>query len=1239
LLHNIDREKLEFAILHKLNKNVEQNKEIEEEVNSRPTTPTQGSSKDGSNKHDEHGEPNEPTKDDEEDEEETGIKIIRLTSASRLPTFGGDTEKGNNSGNNTVEQNKPTLVEAGVHQIVRSNSYIIVNKDIKGWRYPESLFKKYWNIMLMAGVVYFIVITPVRLAFVEGVPIGLYAVDGVLDVLYIVDAILRAQYFTVLSNGKLYKTKTELWSMYKKESLVKDLITSIPFGLFALLQMNQPVKPLHATLWTLALLRTNKLMHVRRLFSLGIHIKSLLGLFTLIIFIGNSVGAMFYMLARLKANYPGEPKYDACVRSMMNASLPVLTRAYSAELTTNVTEAEAAGLCMWEGTWMGLQFTDNLLPLTGGSQMERSLRSFNWAMPTLLVVVIGDTTPVNLTETLFVIVSILFGLIVNAMVLGVMADRLTDTASEQAKHRANMDMVERWLLLSNIGDNVILCDRIRDHMRTTFHITKGVDEEQIYKEMPRQLRHDSAKILRVPQLQRCDVLEHVSVAFLQALAERLLFRHYSGGDVICIQGEYLSEMFVIKIGTVELVSGGTEFVDEEEEEEEGGNMEAFEPFRIPQVASGLKTVEIVEAGGSFGGLSMVSHQPIDQSAEAMEHVAMYVLKRYVFLDILNQFPDETNNIPNLRMLKSRRRRSSSGGGGGGDSVVDKAQAIRESNHSSKKESEADKEIIQINEKYIKQGSEESNIHRNNSNERISELISTADYKYNWATWAGRWQLHSLFRDIWAVVSLINLFYFLVLIPLRASVLIEERVTTAEMFAWYTYGYLVDVFFLVDMYFRARKFHVSVDDIVISESAEISARYFSARSTTGTLNTDNNKEHVPWWYPSEFVVDLLSSLPLDVLAFGLGMSSLKFLRINRLLRSLWRLPEILETTDRFVHQKFHLWSGFYSLVVKVWVTFWLANHLCACGYIFIHRYFERNVEFTWATVDGVSTWDPVKGEHDIFHDRTLAYNRAFYFVIVVVSTCGYGDIRPYTNFETLFAQFVTLCGALSLASMVGTFLFYFQYFDASGTIGIQQRFRGVMEYGDKHKWKYLRIKQLQRQCDYIWEETRFLSERSVLDLLSIPLQMEVVAITRGHILLGAHLMRNIKTLKRCSLYLATCLRLEVFVRGQQIYHFGEPTVGFFIVSEGAVDVMKENDSWDTTLENSLTRSSSHTGQMNNTIRPIGHFGAWSRKYKCRVDSAVAVEDSHVYRCSVEDMFEVLERMSEMDAADFVKDILV
>ena len=106
---------------------------------------------------------------------------------------------------------------------------------------------------------------------------------------------------------------------------------------------------------------------------------------------------------------------------------------------------------------MRLQMTDNLLPYDGSTPGVRWLRSFNWAMPTLLVVVIGDATPVSLTGTLYVSFIILFGLIVNAMVLGVMADRLTDTNSNRAVHRSNMDMVERWLLLSGVGDDVVLC--------------------------------------------------------------------------------------------------------------------------------------------------------------------------------------------------------------------------------------------------------------------------------------------------------------------------------------------------------------------------------------------------------------------------------------------------------------------------------------------------------------------------------------------------------------------------------------------------------------------------------------------------------------------------------------------------------------------------------------------------------------------------------------------------------------
>ena len=163
--------------------------------------------------------------------------------------------------------------------------------------------------------------------------------------------------------------------------------------------------------------------------------------------------------------------------------------------------------------------------------------------------------------------------------------------------------------------------------------------------------------------------------------------------------------------------------------------------------------------------------------------------------------------------------------------------------------------------------------------------------------------------------------------------------------------------------------------------------------------------------SDFFFDAIASLPLDFIALADrgGITWLKWLRLNRLVRCFLRTNELCESVDRFVHQRFHIWSGFYSLMMKVWTMFWLVNHVSACMWIIIHRYMERDQEKTWATVDGVATFNATSGEHNVFHERSYAYLRAFYFVTVVISTCGYGDIRPYTNLETVFANLDTQWG--------------------------------------------------------------------------------------------------------------------------------------------------------------------------------------------------------------------------------------
>ena len=44
-------------------------------------------------------------------------------------------------------------------------------------------------------------------------------------------------------------------------------------------------------------------------------------------------------------------------------------------------------------------------------------------------------------------------------------------------------------------------------------------------------------------------------------------------------------------------------------------------------------------------------------------------------------------------------------------------------------------------------------------------------------------------------------------------------------------------------------------------------------------------------------------------------------------------------------------------------------------------------------------------------------RLFYFTIVVVSTCGYGDIRPVNNLETLYNIMNALVGSITLGVFV------------------------------------------------------------------------------------------------------------------------------------------------------------------------------------------------------------------------------
>ena len=91
------------------------------------------------------------------------------------------------------------------------------------------------------------------------------------------------------------------------------------------------------------------------------------------------------------------------------------------------------------------------------------------------------------------------------------------------------------------------------------------------------------------------------------------------------------------------------------------------------------------------------------------------------------------------------------------------------------------------------------------------------------------------------------------------------------------------------------------------------------------------------------------------------------------------------------------------------------HWTACGWLMLPVRQGKPFEDSWLAQDGVLIHDGVVGSWGNWWPE---YVRSLYWVIVAVSTIGFGDIVPATLPETVFATVVVLIGALFYPAVVG-----------------------------------------------------------------------------------------------------------------------------------------------------------------------------------------------------------------------------
>ena len=213
--------------------------------------------------------------------------------------------------------------------------------------------------------------------------------------------------------------------------------------------------------------------------------------------------------------------------------------------------------------------------------------------------------------------------------------------------------------------------------------------------------------------------------------------------------------------------------------------------------------------------------------------------------------------------------------------------------------------------------------------------------------------------VWDVFEIFAILYYAIESPMRLA----SHVRSGNLDALHTsmvLGYVIDALFFVDMILRSTLYSFSTHEhgktVVVSEPSAIRRRYRSS---------------------SKFRVDLLATLPLDILSVWTGGHALcrlpKLLRILHIPMSITSLQTHLDVclgAKTSETQRSVALMTLYSLLLVVW---------CSSGW-----YALRQDETSLVSV---------------------------YWTITTLPTVGYGDVTPRDFVETVYALFVGAIGAV------------------------------------------------------------------------------------------------------------------------------------------------------------------------------------------------------------------------------------
>ncbi len=882
-----------------------------------------------------------------------------------------------------------------------------------------------------------IVWVPLGLAFL--LPAKYYLPLWFLDTLPVADMYLKGYCFAFVKEGQLVDDRSEIWKHYSSRWLRRDLASALPYELLALPLLVLP--PVYMRLG-LAIARIPKLLRAPELLSLNssigrasrklriptipVQLAQLLGG---VILIAHWAACGIYMFARFK-----------------NCGLKT---------------------CDWENTWINLQIDNDYLPEDGGNVLSRYIRSFNWGMPTLVVVVIGDVIPTNMAETVYALLCMLLGVTINGTIIGNLANVVANLESHQADFLNAVDALKLHMhrLATVPAELTKRIDDFLSEMWTRHDGYRGLEKGDSYHaaiDLPRTLNSEVCEHFVMRLLDTFPVFQGFPRKSMKNLSLRMVREAYAEGDIIVQAGERGNEMYWVDVGSVHVVSKDHSII-----------------------------YAILSHGSFFGETACLFSTKRTATVKATEFCELLRLDTVAIQEELGIIPGKPNmsteasvmmeNVSSIKVCNERRN----------------ANISRNIENSLNPQSKLHK-IIQM---------ENASSMRVQPNPlRFNTLLLPKSHA----------------RAAWESFAVFALLYLAGEVPFRVSFIEEEYILFGIGFDWF-----LDFFLAVD----------------------ICLRYFELILPPGSVAISTEK------IPRIFVNDVVASIPFDFIALipSIGTFYLPFLRLPKVLR-IFQLSRHVAALDAFMMTKYRIRLNMTTrLLVKLFGFYVIINHIWACVWFGLHRYAEIHQPHTWATYDGLATFDYETGKHSICppDESFICYGRAYYFALTTLSTTGYGDITPRNNLETFWQWVVVLTGACIFAGAIGAFSAFFQHLDKAGNSSFKVHMHTISNYMRERDIPSELQDAVQVYFQKLWSKNRVLDMKELLSPLSPSLQIELNYTRLKHV------FQLCPTFSRCSEVIKKRLGLafseQVCLTGTSLYNEGDFGDNIFFVLSGTISV--------------------------------------------------------------------------------------